>query len=100
MTNHEPVPLSESLDDVVRALRGPSKAVVAGVFGQWEDSVGEYVARNARPLRFDDGVLTVEVDEPAWVTQVQFMSGEIIRRLAEVAGVDVRELVVRVARRR
>lgn len=92
----EPVTIGRSLDGVVRSLRGPSRREVGGLFGRWGEAVGEQVAEHVRPVKLDGGVLTVEVDDPAWATQVKFLSSTIITRLHEVAGVDVRELTVRV----
>ncbi|NBS30675.1 MAG: DUF721 domain-containing protein [Actinobacteria bacterium] len=94
------VSLSASLDSVVRSLRGPSRAEVGGIFGRWEEAVGEYVARHARPSRFEDGVLLIDVDEPAWVTEIEFRTEEISSRLREMAQVEVAKIEVRVARRR
>ena len=41
----------------------------------------------------------MEADEPAWATQVKFLSSTITARLAEVAGVQIERVEVRVARR-
>jgi predicted nucleic acid-binding Zn ribbon protein len=100
VTDRDPVPLSASLDGVVRALRGPGRRDVGGVFGRWDDAVGPHVAAHAQPVRLDDGVLLVEVDEPAWATQMSFLATKVRERLAEVAGVTVERIEVRVARRR
>lgn len=94
------ISLSASLDSVVRSLRGPSRAEVGGIFGRWEEAVGEYVARHARPSRFEEGLLVIDVDEPAWVTEIEFRTEEISRRLFEVTDVKVSTIEVRVARRR
>ena len=69
---------------------------IGGVFGRWIDAVGENVADHVRPVRLDQQVLTVEVDEAAWATQVKFLSATIIRRLHEVAGVEIERVEVRV----
>jgi predicted nucleic acid-binding Zn ribbon protein len=95
----EPVPISNSLDGVVRSLRGPSRAAVGGVFGRWEDAVGAQVASHVKPVKLDEGVLVVEVDDPAWATQVKFLAPTITQRLGEVAGVQVDRIEVRVERR-
>ena len=63
-------------------------------------AVGENVAAHVRPVRLDQGVLTVEADDSAWATQVKFLSGTISERLAEVANVQVSRIDVRVARTR
>jgi predicted nucleic acid-binding Zn ribbon protein len=96
----EPVPLSDALDDVVRSLRGTGRAEVRGVFGQWDEAVGETVAAHVRPVRLDRGVLLVDVDDPAWATQVRLLADDLRARLRDVAGVSVERIEVRVARRR
>jgi len=95
----DPVPISTSLDGVVRSLRGPSRKAVSGVFGRWTDAVGPHVADHVRPLKLDERVLVVEVDDPAWATQVKFLTPTIIERLAATAGVEVDRVEVRVDRR-
>jgi predicted nucleic acid-binding Zn ribbon protein len=95
----DPIPISNSLDGVVRSLRGPSRAAVGGLFGRWDDAVGAQVASHVTPLKLDEGVLFVEVDDPAWATQVKFLTPMIIGRLAEIAMVRVDRVEVRVDRR-
>ena len=96
---NEPVPISKSLDGVVRSLRGPSRKAVSGLFGRWVEAVGPQVAEHVRPLKLDERVLVVEVDDPAWATQVKFLTPTIIERLASVAGVEIDRVDVRVDRR-
>ena len=95
----DPISISNSLDGVVRSLRGPSRTAVGGVFGRWEDAVGAQVAAHVRPVKLDERVLVVEVDDPAWATQVKFLAPTITQRLAEVARVEVARIEVRVERR-
>lgn len=97
--NDDPIPIMASLDGVVRSLRGPSRREVGGLFGQWTVAVGEQVAQHVRPIKLDESVLVVEVDDPAWATQVKFLTPMIIERLAEVAGVTVTKIEVRVDKR-
>jgi hypothetical protein len=92
----DPVSIMASLDRVIRSLRGPSGRAVGGLFGRWSEAVGEQVAQHVRPLKLDERVLSVEVDDPAWATQVKFLAPTIIRRLDEVAGVEVDRIQVRV----
>lgn len=95
----DPISISNSLDGVVRSLRGPSRTAVSGVFGRWEDAVGSQVAAHVTPVKLDERVLVVEVDDPAWATQVKFLAPTITQRLAEVARVAVDRIEVRVDRR-
>lgn len=93
----DPVPISRSLDSIMKSLRGTDRIQIGGVFGRWDDAVGPTVAAHVRPVRLDQGVLTVEADEPAWATQVKFLSSTITSRLAAVAGVNIEHIEVRVA---
>jgi predicted nucleic acid-binding Zn ribbon protein len=92
----EPRALSEGVDAVVRALRGGGMKAVAGVFAGWEDVVGPSVAAHARPVTLDGDRLVVEVDDPAWATQLRYLEAGVLERLREAAGgaainhVDVR----------
>lgn len=92
----DPVSIATSLDGVVRSLRGPSRQVVGGLFGRWTEAVGEQVAQHVRPVKLDGRVLSVDVDDPAWATQVKFLAPTIISRLAEVTGAQVDRIQVRV----
>ncbi len=97
----DPIALTEALDDVVRSLQGGARrSEVRGVFGQWDDAVGETIAAHVRPVRLERGGLLVEVDEPAWATQVRLLADDLRARLLDVAGVAVERIEVRVVRRR
>jgi predicted nucleic acid-binding Zn ribbon protein len=97
--NDEPVPVTDALDGLLRSLRGGAgRAEVGGVFGRWEDVVGAALAAHVRPVRLERRVLLVEVDDPAWATQVRYLSTDLIARLGEVAGVAVDGIDVRVRR--
>ena len=95
----EPVPIANSLDGVVRSLRGPSRRAVSGVFGRWEDAVGAQIAAHVKPVKLDEGVLVVEVDDPTWATQMKFLAPTITQKLLEIANVRVERIDVRVERR-
>ena len=95
----EPIPISESLDSMMRSLRGTDRRQLSGVFGRWVDALGPDLAQHVRPLKVDGTVLTVGVEDPAWATQVTFLSEMIVERLHEVAKVDLTRVDVRVVRR-
>ncbi|MFN6122670.1 MAG: DciA family protein [Actinomycetes bacterium] len=97
----DPVPLSESLGGVVRSLRGPSAVpaqAVGGVFGRWQEAVGEAVAAHVQPVRLDADRLVVEDDDPAWATQLKFLEADLRARLQQVTGAVVRQFEIRVRR--
>jgi predicted nucleic acid-binding Zn ribbon protein len=97
----DPVPIGTALDGVLRALRaGAGRREVGGVFGRWDETVGATIAANVRPVRLESGRLLVEVSDPAWATQIHLLADELRARLAEVTGVQVDEIDVRVGRGR
>ena len=100
MSNADPRPLSSSLDAILASLRAPDRRQVAGLFGGWDEVVGEQVAAHVQPVRLDEGVLVVEVDDPAWATQMRLLAPQVIERLEAVCQVQVERLDVTVARRR
>jgi predicted nucleic acid-binding Zn ribbon protein len=93
----EPLALRDSIDAVVRSMRGTGARSLAGVFGGWDEAVGAQVAAHARPVSLVDGCLVVEVDHPGWATQLRFLETDVLQQLREVAGADeVRRIEVRV----
>jgi predicted nucleic acid-binding Zn ribbon protein len=98
-SGQEPIGITSSLDAVMRSLKGPGRQQVSGVFGRWEELVGPQIAQHARPVRLDSKVLTVEVDDPAWATQIKLLSLGLRERLASEVGAEVDVVEVRVARR-
>jgi predicted nucleic acid-binding Zn ribbon protein len=110
--SRDPVPIGESLDSVVKSLRPESPSEPAssqsaaqtakqmgGVFGRWAEAVGEAVAAHVSPVKVDGTKLVVEVDDPAWATQLRFLEATLKQRLLEVAGASIDTVEVRVKRR-
>ena len=105
--SRDPVPLSDSLTGVVRSLRGPAPAstptvsagTMGGVFGRWNEIVGDVVAAHVQPVKLDGTRLVVEVDEPAWATQLKFLEADLRARLQATIGATVEHFDIRVKRR-
>jgi predicted nucleic acid-binding Zn ribbon protein len=93
---NDPTPLTESLDAVLRALAGPGRQAMRGIFDAWPDNVGPQTAAHAKPMVLDRGRLVIEVDQPGWATQLRYLEQELISKLtpflagAELTGIDVR----------
>jgi predicted nucleic acid-binding Zn ribbon protein len=111
VSGNEPVRFGDSLQHVVKSLRvdeparpgtpaGATASVLGGVFGRWEEAVGTAVAAHVQPVRLTGTTLLVEVDDPAWATQLKFLENTLRARLAEVAGATVEVVEVRVSRGR
>ncbi len=91
--DEDPLPLRQSLDQLARALGNPGAGVAARAFARWEGIVGASLAAHARPVAVTSGRLVVEVDHPAWATQVRWLAPQLLASLAEEAGQEVAEAV-------
>ena len=75
----------------------PADISALGAFGWWSHAVPERVAKNARPVRLQHGVLYVHTTTSAWAQELSFLREQIvaaIRAHAPQAGVtDMRAKV-------
>ncbi len=55
---------------------------------EWENVVGETIARNTTPESVSHHVLRVKVASPAWRQELQFKKQDIINRLNRKLGKD------------
>ncbi len=95
----EPRPVGASLPDVARRFGLAAPNVLGAIFTDWDTLVGAAIARHARPVGLRNGVLMIDVDEPGWVTEIQFLRDDLLTRLAQAAGEGaVTDLSVRVRR--
>jgi predicted nucleic acid-binding Zn ribbon protein len=95
----DPRPVGASLPDVARRFGLAAPNVLGAIFTDWDELVGVSIARHARPVGLRGGLLMIDVDEPGWVTELQFLREDLLARLAEAAGEGaVTELSVRVRR--
>ncbi|NOY12661.1 MAG: DUF721 domain-containing protein [Deltaproteobacteria bacterium] len=64
----------------------------------WDKLVGEQIARRARPLRFRQGVLEVQVDHPVWMQQLQMLKPQILAKLhQQLPDADITDIYLRKA---
>ena len=97
---NDPQPLSHGIDRLLSSLRGGSRQTTVTVFSRWEELVGQPVATHVRPVKIDLGTLVVEVDDPAWATQMKFLESDLLARLNTGATQRVERLEIKVRRRR
>ena len=116
--SRDPVPIGDSLGSVIRSLRdeapkapspggtadgtgavpAPTATQMGAVFGRWAEVVGDAVAAHVTPIKLDGTRLVVEVDDPAWATQLRFLEASVKQRVLEVAGALVETIEARVKR--
>jgi predicted nucleic acid-binding Zn ribbon protein len=74
---------------MVKARGWQQPAAEATVFGAWERVVGPDIAQHSRPVKLEDGELTVEAESTAWATQLRLLAGSLLRRIASEVGHNV-----------
>ena len=87
--------LGDELNRLLHSLGSPNIDTVSGVFGLWNDLVGDQVAQHVTPIKLDRGRLLIEVDDPAWSTHMKFLERDICTQLSHhtgttISGVDIR----------
>ena len=77
------------LAKLVKTRGWQKPAAEATVFGEWERVVGADVAAHSRPVKLEDGELTVEAESTAWATQLRMLASKLIVRIANEVGNNV-----------
>ena len=95
-----PKPLSDVLARVLRGMKVTDESTAMGLFSHWPTIVGESVADHVTPKRLEKRVLTVEVDDPAWATQLKFLESQLLSTLKDHIGDEVDSLNIKVRRSR
>jgi predicted nucleic acid-binding Zn ribbon protein len=85
----DPQLLGTVLGRLMKARGWQQPAAEATVFASWERVVGADVAKHSRPVKLEDGVLTVEAESTAWATQLRLLAGSLLRQIASVVGHNV-----------
>jgi predicted nucleic acid-binding Zn ribbon protein len=94
-----PRSLRDGLARVSRELGIAEPDAFEIVMSQWSEIVGLAVAARARPRYLRDGILTVDVDDGGWATQLRYSEGDVIARYV-AAGVKITRVRVTVGRSR
>ena len=93
----EPRLIGDSLSGVTKRFGLAAPSVLTVVFAQWSDVVGQPLATHALPIGLRGTVLTIEVDEPAWATELHFLRDDLLARLNQATGPGIiSEVVVQV----
>lgn len=85
--------VSQNLDRVVRSLGLPKVDAVSALFGQWEQVVGEDIARHCQPASLKEGTLTLMAVDQAWATELGWMESVLVEACEEALGEKLVESV-------
>jgi len=81
-----PMPLGDIVRDVVGARHWTDRLTVGLLDKHWPQIVGADLASRCRPHRVAAGILTIQVDDALWATQVKYLADRI--RLQVNASLD------------
>ena len=86
-------PLGMLVGEIVSELGISEKIVECEALLVWNDVVGPSLAKNARPIRINNGILEIAVPSAVWRTQLNFMKTDIVKRMnCHVGSEIIREL--------
>ena len=85
----DPQLFGDLLERLMKARGWEKPKAEATVFGAWEKVVGPDIAKHSRPVKLDDGVLTVEAESTAWATQLRLLAGTLLKNIAAQVGDNV-----------
>jgi predicted nucleic acid-binding Zn ribbon protein len=79
-----------SIKDIISSLLSdpslPFNPADAKIWEVWDEAVGPNIAGHARPSWTRKGLLRVEVSDPIWLQELEFISDDIRERLNERLG--------------
>ena len=87
------VPLKEVMASLLKDTSLPFNPEDAHLWQVWDKVVGDAIAKNARPSWIKDRRLRVEVTNPIWLQELEFVKEDIRERLNKRLG---REAVERI----
>jgi predicted nucleic acid-binding Zn ribbon protein len=92
----EPTRLGNLIEQVIGSLGLGDKYHGWRLVSRWPDIVGPEVARQARAVRFADGILTVVVEKDVWRQELEMQLESILDKIRTTAGGGaVKKIVLR-----
>lgn len=69
------------VDRVMKHLDAPTPSIVEAVFSRWPELVGDVIADHVRPARITNGELVIEAESAEWMSEMRWMSEEILNQI-------------------
>jgi len=85
----DPQPFSAVLAQLIKVRGWRKPAAEARIFGAWEAVVGAEIAGHCRPVKLEDGELTIEAESTAWATQLRMLAKKLLAQIAAEIGSGV-----------
>ncbi|MER7005220.1 DciA family protein [Dactylosporangium sp. NPDC000555] len=85
----DPQLLGTVLERLVKQRGWSRPTAEARIFGEWARVVGADIAAHSRPLKLEDGELTIEAESTAWATQLRMLAARLLAGIAREIGHNV-----------
>lgn len=82
----KPLRVQVSLASVLRRIDPEDRMRAYRLWHFWNEEVGDTIARHAQPVGLRAGVLSVAVDAPTWLQELQFLKDTLRERLNQRLG--------------
>jgi predicted nucleic acid-binding Zn ribbon protein len=82
----DPQPFGAMLARLMKDRGWERPAAEARLFGMWESVVGPELAAHSRPVKLEQGELTVEAESTTWATQLRLLTAKLLTRIADGVG--------------
>jgi len=87
-------PVSNIIFSIFRGTAQHDDWVLSCLEGAWPGLVGERLAAACRPRTFKGSHLTVEALDPEWVPALKALEDELLAKMVEATGGEVRSLEI------
>jgi predicted nucleic acid-binding Zn ribbon protein len=85
----DPQPFGAVLAKLLQLRGWQQPAARARLFELWPSVVGADVAQHCRPVKLEEGQLTIEAESTAWATQIRLLSRTLLGRISADLGADL-----------
>jgi predicted nucleic acid-binding Zn ribbon protein len=89
LRNNATAPLGIAIRDLIAEMGVGARLAEQSAVTNWEQAVGEIIARETHPKSIKQGVLKVKVKDAAWRQELSFMKEDIIGKLNHVLGQEI-----------
>lgn len=94
-----PNPLRQSLEHLLAGLGAPQIEAVNTLIARWQEVVGPELATQVRAVAVKGSELIVQVEDPAWASQITWLETQLLERIASLIGSgQITAVIARVAR--
>ncbi|WP_293769576.1 DciA family protein [uncultured Corynebacterium sp.] len=81
--------LGDVLRDTIQSQGWEAELGHGWIFGHWPEIVGDAIAAHTAPEKVENQVLYVSCDHSNWATNLRYLQGEILKKIAAKVGDDV-----------